>query len=70
MEKADETTNVNEESSFIDPDKDLSIQGGVEMNNATPLEGSSVFLENKILYLMVMIKHQTLENLNGMMMVM
>ena len=24
--------------------KDLSIQGGVEMNNATPLEGSSVIL--------------------------
>jgi hypothetical protein len=42
MEKADETTNVNVETSFIDPGKDLSIQGGVEMNNATPLEGSSV----------------------------
>jgi hypothetical protein len=42
MEKADETTNVNGETSFIDPGKDSSIQGGVEMNNATPLEGSSV----------------------------
>ncbi len=27
-----------------DPGKDLSIQGDVEMNNATPLEGSSVIL--------------------------
>jgi hypothetical protein len=36
MEKADETTN--------DPGKDLSIQGDVEMNNATLLEGSSVTL--------------------------
>ena len=44
MEKADETTNVNGETSFIDPGKDLSIQGGVEMNNATPLKGSSVIL--------------------------
>jgi hypothetical protein len=44
MEKADELTNVNGETSFIDPGKDLSIQGGVEMNNATPLEGSSVIL--------------------------
>jgi hypothetical protein len=44
MEKADETTNVNGETSFIDPGKDLSIQGGVEMNNATPLEGSPVIL--------------------------
>ncbi len=34
--KADETTN--------DPGKDLSIQGDVEMNNATFLEGSSVIL--------------------------
>jgi hypothetical protein len=34
MEKADETT--------YDPGKDLSIQGDVEMNNATLLEGSSV----------------------------
>jgi hypothetical protein len=44
MEKADETTNVNGETSFIDPGKDLSIQVGVEMNDATPLEGSSVIL--------------------------
>ncbi len=44
MEKADEITNVNGETSFIDPGKDLSVQGGVEMNNATPLEGSSVIL--------------------------
>jgi hypothetical protein len=44
MKKAYETTNVNGETSFIDPGKDLSIQGGVEMNNATPLEGSSVIL--------------------------
>ncbi len=36
--------NVNGETSFIDPGKDLSIQGGVKMNNATPLEGSSVIL--------------------------
>jgi hypothetical protein len=36
MEKSDETT--------YDPGKDLSIQGDVEMNNATPLEGSSVIL--------------------------
>jgi hypothetical protein len=36
MENADETT--------YDPGKDLSIQGDVEMNNATPLEGSSVIL--------------------------
>jgi hypothetical protein len=37
MEEADEITNVNGETSFIDLCKDLSIQGGVEMNNATPL---------------------------------
>ncbi len=36
MEKADETTS--------DLGKDLSIQGGVEMNNATSLDGSSVIL--------------------------
>ncbi len=36
MEKADETTN--------DPGKDLSIQGDVEMNNATLLKGNSVIL--------------------------
>jgi hypothetical protein len=39
MEKADETTN--------DPGKDLSIQSGVKMNNATPLEGSSVILREQ-----------------------
>ncbi len=44
MEKADETTNVNKETSFIDPGKDLSIQGGVEMNNAASLGGSSAIL--------------------------
>ena len=44
MEKANETNNVNGETSFIDPGKELSIQGGVEMNDATPLEGISVFL--------------------------
>jgi hypothetical protein len=42
MEKADETTNVCGETTIIDLGKDLSVQGGVEMNNATPLEGSSV----------------------------
>jgi hypothetical protein len=44
MEKADETTNVCGETTIIDLGKDLSIQGGVEKNNATPLEGSSVIL--------------------------
>jgi hypothetical protein len=44
MEKAVETTNVSQETAIIDLGKDLSIQGGVEMNNATPLEGSSVTL--------------------------
>jgi hypothetical protein len=47
MEKADETTNVNGETSFIDPGKELSLQGGVEMNNATSLEGNSVILEQQ-----------------------
>jgi hypothetical protein len=42
MEKADETTNVCGETTIIDLGKDSSIQGGVEMNDATPLEGSSV----------------------------
>ncbi len=42
MQKADETTNVCGETTIIDLGKDLSIQGGVEMNNATPLEDSSV----------------------------
>jgi hypothetical protein len=45
MEKADETTNVSGETTFIDPGKELSIQGFfVEMNNSTSLEGSSVIL--------------------------
>ncbi len=56
MEKADETTDVNGhvnkdyddridgETTIIDLGKGLSIQGGVEMNNATPWEGSSVIL--------------------------
>ncbi len=39
--------NVNGETSFIDPGKELSLQGGVEMNNATSLEGSSVILEEQ-----------------------
>ncbi len=42
MEKADETTNACGETTIIDLGKDLSIQGGVEMNNAASLEGSSV----------------------------
>jgi hypothetical protein len=44
MEKSDETTNVCGETTIIDLGKDLSIHGGVEMNNATPVEGSSVIL--------------------------
>jgi hypothetical protein len=56
MEKADETTDasghvnkdcddkIDGETTIIDLGKDLSIQGGVEMNNATPLEGSSVII--------------------------
>jgi hypothetical protein len=44
MEKVDETTNVCGETTISDMGKDLSIQGGVKMNNATPLEGSSVIL--------------------------
>ncbi len=51
MEKADETTNVSGETTIIDLGKELSIQGGVEMNNATPLEGSSViFGEQNIVH--------------------
>jgi hypothetical protein len=34
MEKADETTNVSGETTIIDPGMELSIQGGIEMNNA------------------------------------
>ncbi len=44
MEKAIETTNLCGETTIIDLGKDLSIQGSVEMNNATPLEGSSLIL--------------------------
>ncbi len=44
MEKVDETTYVCGETTIIDLGKDLSIQGLVEMNNATPLQGSSVIL--------------------------
>jgi hypothetical protein len=44
MEKADKTNYVCGETTIIDLGKDLSIQGGVEMNNATPLEVSSVIL--------------------------
>ncbi len=44
MEKADETTNVCGETTIIDLGKGFSIQGGVEMNNASPFEGSSVIL--------------------------
>ncbi len=47
MKKADETTNVNGETSFIDSGKELSLQGVVEMNNATSLEGNSVILEEQ-----------------------
>jgi hypothetical protein len=44
MEKSDETTNVCGETTIIDLGKDLSTQGDVEMNNATPVEGGSVIL--------------------------
>jgi hypothetical protein len=56
MEKADETTDasghvnkdcddrIDRKTTIIDLGKDLSIQGGVEMNNATPMEGSSVII--------------------------
>jgi hypothetical protein len=44
MENADETTNVCRETTISDLGKDLSIQGDVEMNNATLLEGNSVIL--------------------------
>ncbi len=35
------------ETTFIDSGKEFSIQGGVEMNNATSLEGNSVILGEK-----------------------
>ncbi len=56
MEKADETTDasghvnkdcddrIDGETTIIDLGKDISIQGGVEMNNAAPLKGSSVII--------------------------
>ncbi len=56
MEKADETTDasdhvnnncddrIDREATIIDLGKDLSIQGGVEMINAAPIEGSSVII--------------------------
>jgi hypothetical protein len=56
MEKADETMDasghankdcddrIDKETTIIDLGKDLSIQGGVEMNDATPMEGSSVII--------------------------
>jgi hypothetical protein len=56
MEKADETTDasghvnkdcddrIDGENTIIDQGKDLSIQGGVEMNDATPMEGGSVII--------------------------
>jgi hypothetical protein len=37
---------IDGETTIIDLGKDLSIQGGVEMNNATPLEGRSVIIED------------------------
>jgi hypothetical protein len=54
IKKADKTTDafghvdkdsddrIDEENTIIDQGKDLSIQAGVEMNNATPMEGGSV----------------------------
>jgi hypothetical protein len=56
MEKADETTDasghvnkdcddrIDEEDTIIDQGKDLSIQGGVEMIDATPMEGGAVVI--------------------------
>jgi hypothetical protein len=85
IEKEDETTNICGETTIIDLGKDLSIQGGVEMNNATPLESSSVILgEQNVVHdgetfiqdqmtsvdlIMMKIKHQTWKKLNGMMIV-
>jgi hypothetical protein len=42
MENAEKTTNVCRDTTISDLGNDLSIQGDVEMNNATLLEGSSV----------------------------
>jgi hypothetical protein len=56
MKKADETTDtsghvdkdcedrIDGENTIIDQGKDLSFQGSVEMNDATPMEGSSVII--------------------------
>ncbi len=56
MEKADETTDatghvnkdcddrIDEENTILDQGKVLSIQDGVEMNDATPMEGGSVIM--------------------------
>jgi hypothetical protein len=56
MEKADETTDatghvnkdcddrIDEENTIINQGKDLSIQDGVETNDATPMEGGSVII--------------------------
>ena len=56
MEKADKTTDafghvnkdcddrIDEENTIIDQSKDLSIQGGVEMNDAALMEGGSVII--------------------------
>jgi hypothetical protein len=56
IKKADETTDasghvnkdcddrIDGENTIIDQSKDLSIQGGVEMNDATPMEDSSVII--------------------------
>ncbi len=62
MEKADETTN--------DLGKDLSIQDDIEMNNATPLEGSSVILGEQDIVLDGDDQTSNSEKSNGMMMVM
>ncbi len=56
MEKANETTDatgcankdcddrIDEENTIMEQGKDLSIQDGVEMNDATPIEGGSVII--------------------------
>jgi hypothetical protein len=56
MEKADETTDtsgyvnkdcddrIDGENTIIDQGKDLFVQGGVEMNDATPMDDSSVII--------------------------
>jgi hypothetical protein len=56
MEKADETTDasghvnkdcddrIDEQNTIIDQGKDFSSHGGVEMNDANPMEGGSVII--------------------------